>query len=76
MIIKANRQAATDAVRRALVAYATSLECTFEGAVALFRDHESTRECIALLVLAQADPQGLAAMAGQMPEWQDYTPLP
>jgi hypothetical protein len=58
--MKANFEAA---VLNALTAYADSLGVTVQRAGELYRESESTRECIALLVLAQADPVKLQAMA-------------
>ena len=58
--MKANFQAA---VLNALTAYAHSLGVTVQRAGELYRESESTRECIALLVLAQADPVKLETLA-------------
>lgn len=58
--MKANFESA---VRNALKAYAESLGCSLAQAVEYYRENKSTRECIALLVLAQADPEKLRAMA-------------
>lgn len=58
--MKANFEAA---VRNALNAYADMLGCSFAEAVEYYRESESTRDCIAMLVLAQADPEKLRAMA-------------
>jgi hypothetical protein len=58
--MKANFEAA---VLNALTAYADSLGVTVQRAGELYRESESTRECIALLVLAQADPVKLKAMS-------------
>jgi hypothetical protein len=51
------------AVLNALTVYAASLGVTVQHAGELYRENESTRECIALLVLAQADPVKLQAMS-------------
>jgi hypothetical protein len=51
------------AVLNALTVYAESLGVTVERAGELYMENESTRECIALLVLAQADPVKLQALA-------------
>jgi hypothetical protein len=58
--MKANFQAA---VLNALTVYAETLGVTVQRAGELYRENESTRECIALLVLAQADPIKLQALA-------------
>ena len=51
------------AVKTAITAYAASLGVSFAEAVNLFKTDKSTRECIALLVLAQANKEGLAKLA-------------
>jgi len=58
--MKANFQLA---IENALTIYAESLGCTLKQAAEYYRDSESTRECIQLLVLAQADPEKLKAIA-------------
>lgn len=58
--MKANFEAA---VRNALTVYAETLGVTVQRAGELYRESESTRECIALLVLAQADPVKLETLA-------------
>jgi hypothetical protein len=55
---------ANEAVKLALTGYAKSAGITIAEAVASFKAHASTRECIALLVLAQADVAGLRKIAG------------
>ena len=55
---------ANKAVKLALTGYAKSAGITIAEAVASFKAHASTRECIALLVLAQADVAGLRKIAG------------
>ena len=57
---------AMNAVRNALETYAASLGVTFTEAVNLFKTEESTRECIHLLVLAQANKDGLRKMASAL----------
>jgi hypothetical protein len=54
------------AVKNAIELYASTLGVSFEEAVELYKAHESTRECIQLLVLAQANPEKLRAMAKQL----------
>ena len=54
--MKANFQIA---IENALAMYAESLGCTIKQAAEYYRDSESTRKCIQLLVLAQADPKKL-----------------
>lgn len=58
--MKANFEAA---VRNALTVYAETLGVTVQRAGELYRESESTRECIALLVLAQADPVKLKTLS-------------
>lgn len=58
--MKANFQIA---IENALTVYAESLGCTIKQAAEYYRDSESTRKCIQLLVLAQADPKKLKAIA-------------
>lgn len=53
------------AVKTAIETYAQSAEVSVAEAVSLYRRHESTRESVALLVLAQANPQKLAALAAE-----------
>jgi hypothetical protein len=52
-----------DAVKAAITIYAKSLGVSFSEAVELFKTSQSSRECIGLLVLAQADPVKLRKMA-------------
>jgi hypothetical protein len=54
------------AVQNALEIYAQSAECSVEEAAERFQQHESTRECIMLLVLAQADTAKLKALASSL----------
>ena len=63
MISGMNSTNAMNAVRNAIEIYATSLGVTFAEAVTLFKTDQSSRECIQLLVLAQADKKGLRKMA-------------
>jgi hypothetical protein len=51
------------AVKNAIEFYANSLGVSFSEAVELYKNHESTQQCIQLLVLAQANPEKLKAMA-------------
>jgi hypothetical protein len=51
------------AVLSALTCYAETLGVTVQRAGELYRESESTQECIALLVLAQADPVKLQNLA-------------
>ena len=55
------------AVNNAIDFYANSLGVTKQEAINLYKKSESTRECIALLVLAQADPAKLKAMVSILP---------
>lgn len=57
--MKANFQIA---IENALTVYAESLGCTLKQAAEYYRDSESTRKCIQLLVLAQADLEKLKAI--------------
>ena len=57
---------AQTAVKTALSTYAKSLGVSFAEAIELFKNNQSTRECIALLVLAQADATGLNKIAATM----------
>jgi hypothetical protein len=59
-----NMSKANEAVKMALTGYAKSAGITIAEAVASFKAHASTRECIALLVLTQADAAGLRKIAG------------
>ena len=45
------------AVLNALDLYADTLGVDRNEAIRLYKQHESTRECIALLVIAQSSPQ-------------------
>lgn len=54
------------AVHNALDAYATSAHISKAEAAKSFRTSESTRECIMLLVLAQADRSKLKALASKL----------
>lgn len=54
------------AVKRAIEFYANSLGVTVAEAIELYKNHESTKQCIQLLVLAQADKEGLKKMAASM----------
>jgi hypothetical protein len=51
------------AVKNAIEFYANSLGVSVTEAVKLYKNHESTQQCIQLLVLAQANPEKLRAMA-------------
>jgi len=53
----------TFAVSNAVQAYASSLGISISEAITLFKKHQSTRDCIALLVLAQANPEKLVEIA-------------
>ena len=53
------------AVKTAIKTYAESAGVSVAETVARYRKHESTRESIALLVLVQANPQKLAALAAE-----------
>jgi hypothetical protein len=55
---------ASEAVKVAVTGYAKSAGISIAEAVARFKAHKSTREAIALLVLAQANPEGLRKIAG------------
>jgi hypothetical protein len=55
-----------NAVRNAIETYAASLGVTFTEAVNLFKTEKSTQECIHLLVLAQADKEGLRKLAATL----------
>ena len=54
------------AVKAALSIYAKSLGVSFTEVIELFKNNQSTRECIALLVLAQADTTGIKKIAATM----------
>ena len=54
------------AIEFAIEFYANSLGVTVAEAVELYKNHESTQQCIQLLVLAQADKEGLRKMAASM----------
>jgi hypothetical protein len=66
MVLGMNSNNAMNAVRNALEIYAASLGVTFTEAVSLFKTDQSARECIELLVLAQADKQGLRNMGSAL----------
>lgn len=51
------------AVKFAIEFYAKSLGVTVAEAIELYKNHESTQQCIHLLVLAQANKEGLKRMA-------------
>ena len=57
---------AQNAVKAALSTYANSLGVSFAEAIELFKNNQSTRDCIALLVLAQAEVTGLKKIAATM----------
>jgi hypothetical protein len=54
------------AVKNAIEFYASSLGVSVAEAVELYKNHESTQQCIQLLVLAQADKKGLKKMAATL----------
>jgi hypothetical protein len=54
------------AVKNAIEFYANSLGVSVPEAVELYKNHESTQQCIQLLVLAQANPERLKAMAATL----------
>ena len=54
------------AVKNAIEFYANSLRVSFSEAVKLYKNHKSTQQCIQLLVLAQANPEKLRAMASKL----------
>lgn len=54
------------AVQNAIGFYAKSLGVSISEAVELYKNHESTKQCIQLLVLAQASPEKLKAMAATL----------
>lgn len=54
------------AVQNAVSIYAESLGVTYQEAVALYFESQSTRESVQLLVLAQADPDKLKALAASL----------
>ena len=57
---------AQTAVKAALSIYAESLGVSFAEAIELFKSNQSTRECIELLVLVQADAKGLKKMVATL----------
>lgn len=54
-----------NAVRNAIKSYASSLGVTEQEAIELYKENQSTRDCIALLVAAQANPEKLSAFLNQ-----------
>ena len=59
-------QNAQAAVKNAISFYAESLGVSFEAAVDLYKTKASTRECIDLMVLLQADKAGLRKLAAKL----------
>ena len=53
------------AINTAIEIYAESAEISKDEAVKLYRSSESTRDCIMLLVLAQADKAKLKELAAK-----------
>ena len=54
------------AVKNAIELYANSLGVSVTEAAELYKNHESTQQCIQLLVIAQANPEKLKAMAATL----------
>ena len=61
------------AVKNAIAIYADSLGVSFQEAIELCKNDESTRDCIGFLVLAQADRAGLKKMASTLSPHEAYS---
>ena len=57
---------AKNVVKKALECYAQSLGVTIKDAIYAYKTSETTRECISLLVLCQADANSLRKIASSV----------